>query len=133
MSKLCMLYDLIAFKSYICFVFQNLSIYDLYVILLAYTSYPSIIRFSSGFHVFQKLLSQFGLGMSDLWSGHIQLTRHIRLPAQTYLALGLRGIYKGDWVHLGTLALFLHLLFISCGSKASPRQFWIFSTKSFSS
>jgi hypothetical protein len=26
-----MLYDLIAFKSYICFDFQNLSIYDLYM------------------------------------------------------------------------------------------------------
>jgi hypothetical protein len=30
-QNLCMLYDLIAFKPYVCFDFQNLSIYDHYM------------------------------------------------------------------------------------------------------
>jgi hypothetical protein len=50
---------------------ENLSIYHLYVLLLAYMPYPSIISFSSGFQVLRKLLRQFAPDMSALWPGHI--------------------------------------------------------------
>jgi hypothetical protein len=55
----------------------------------------SIISFSSGFRVFKKLLSQFGLDMFDLWPRHIRLTGHVRPLARTYPALEFPGYIRG--------------------------------------
>jgi hypothetical protein len=63
-----MLYDLIAFKSYICFDFQSFSIYDLY--MSYYWPIPHIHQLSNFFYwflSFWKLLRQFGPDMSDFW------------------------------------------------------------------
>jgi lysophospholipid acyltransferase (LPLAT)-like uncharacterized protein len=77
-----MFFDYIAFKPYIFFVFQNFSIYDLY--MYYYWPIRQIHRlsvFSGGFQTFSELLSQFAPDISSLWHGHI------RLLARTYPAL----------------------------------------------
>jgi hypothetical protein len=58
-------FDSIAFKPYICFVFQNLSIYDLY--MYYYCPIRQIHQ------LFSELLSQFAPDMSDLWPGHVRV------------------------------------------------------------
>jgi hypothetical protein len=69
-----MLYDSFDLKPYIyVLLFQKLvHLCPIYVLLLGFTPYPSIIRFSSGFQVPQKLLREFVLDMSGLWPGHIR-------------------------------------------------------------
>jgi hypothetical protein len=86
-----MLCDLIAFKPYVCFVFQNLSIYDL--ICTTIGLYAKFIDYKK----FQRFPSQFSLRMIEYarpFARHIQpklletaksaLTGHVRPLARTY-------------------------------------------------
>jgi hypothetical protein len=91
----------------------------------------SFFGFSSGFQVFLEIAK-------SVW------TRHVHPLAWTYpidqtcpasspdiTSSQAKGyIYIGDWVPHRTLGLLFLFHFISCGSKASLRRFWIFSVTS---
>jgi hypothetical protein len=77
-----MLYDLIAFKSYICFYFQNLSIYDLY--MSYYWTIHQIYRLSEFL-----VVSMFLETAKSVWTGHVWPL------ARTYPAFGVLGYMKG--------------------------------------
>jgi hypothetical protein len=125
------------FKAYVCFYFQNLSIYFQYMYyywpirqIIFWPKWPNMSASFTG-HIWPetwKLLSQKPPDMFAPWPKHIWLTGHIWLPSRTYPALGLKGIKRASHTPLNpTLSFALH--FNSLGLQWLIKRFGISSTE----
>jgi hypothetical protein len=98
-----MLLDPINFKPYICFVFQNLSIYHTYIYSIGPTPKSVEYRVFRRFTKLPELPRQFSPDMSGLWPGHMRLAGHVRFLERTCPGLRFPRYIRGP-LPLGTLA-----------------------------